>query len=174
MSHTEFRIHGHTLNVTCSVGISVYPENGLGRRNPHQARRAAMYIAKRNGTNKFELFTEDLSVQMVERLRMESGLRLALEKQEFFLVLSTADGDGDRQYVGVEALLRWQHPELGLVPPDKFIPIARTPGSSVPIGEWVLRTACTQARKWQIKVSPPCRSRSTSPRSSSARKASAK
>jgi diguanylate cyclase (GGDEF)-like protein len=146
---SEFSIHGHSLNVTCSVGISMFPENGMDGETLVKNADAAMYSAKQKGPNNVEFFTEDLNVQMVERLKLESGLRLALERKEFYLVYQPQMDIATEKIVGVEALLRWQNPELGLVPPDRFISIAENSGLIVPIGEWVLRTACAQARKWQ-------------------------
>jgi EAL domain-containing protein (putative c-di-GMP-specific phosphodiesterase class I) len=108
-----------------------------------------MYCAKENGCNNFRFFTKDMNAQAVERLKLENGLRLALEKKELFLVYQPQIEIATGRIIGLEALLRWQHPELGLVPPDKFIRIAENSGLIVPIGEWVLRTACSQARKWQ-------------------------
>lgn len=145
----EFSIHGHLLNVTCSIGISMFPENGADAETLVKHADAAMYSAKQKGPNNIEFFTDDLNVQMVERLKLESGLRLALERQEFYLVYQPQINIATGRIVGVEALIRWQHPELGLVPPDRFISIAENSGLIVRIGEWVLRTACAQARKWQ-------------------------
>jgi EAL domain-containing protein (putative c-di-GMP-specific phosphodiesterase class I) len=90
-----------------------------------------------------------MSAQAVERLTLENGLRLALDKKELFLVYQPQMDITTGKITGLEALLRWQHPELGLVPPDKFIRITENSGLIMPIGEWVLRTACSQARKWQ-------------------------
>jgi EAL domain-containing protein (putative c-di-GMP-specific phosphodiesterase class I) len=95
-----------------------------------------------------------MNAQAVERLTLESSLRLALDKKEFFLVYQPQLDIATGRIIGLEALLRWQHPELGLLPPDKFIRIAENCGLIVPIGEWVLRTACAQARKWQDEGLP--------------------
>jgi diguanylate cyclase (GGDEF)-like protein/PAS domain S-box-containing protein len=149
-----FSIQGHSLNVTCSVGISMFPENGKDGETLVKHADAAMYCAKQKGPNNIEFFTENLNVQMVERLRLESGLRQAIERNEFSLVYQPQMDIATGGIVGVEALLRWQHSELGLVPPDKFISIAENSGLIVPIGEWVLRTACAQARKWQDEGLP--------------------
>jgi EAL domain-containing protein (putative c-di-GMP-specific phosphodiesterase class I) len=126
----------------------MFPENGVDGETLVRNADAAMYSAKEKGPNNVGFFTEELNVQMAERLKLESGLRLALERKEFYLVYQPQMDLATEQIVGVEALLRWQHPELGLVPPDRFINIAENSGLIVPIGEWVLRTACVQARKW--------------------------
>jgi diguanylate cyclase (GGDEF)-like protein/PAS domain S-box-containing protein len=146
---TEFSIRGHSLNVTCSIGVSIFPQNGIDGETLIKNADAAMYCAKQNGPNKIQFFTEDLNAQMVERLTLENGLRLALARKELFLVYQPQIDIATGAVVGLEALIRWQHPLLGLVPPDRFIQIAENCGLIVPIGEWVLRTACSQARKWQ-------------------------
>jgi len=108
-----------------------------------------MYCAKENGCDNYRFFTDDISSRVVERLTLENGLRLALDREEFFLVYQPQVSIANEEITGVEALLRWQHPELGLVSPDKFIRITENTGLIIGIGEWVLRTACSQARKWQ-------------------------
>jgi diguanylate cyclase (GGDEF)-like protein/PAS domain S-box-containing protein len=144
----EFVVQGHSLSIGCSVGISIFPEHGADCETLIKNADAAMYCAKDYGNN-FRFFTEDMNAQVVERLTLESNLRLALDKRELFLVYQPQMDIATGRIVGLEALLRWQHPELGLVPPDKFIRIAENSGLIMPIGEWVLRTACSQARKWQ-------------------------
>jgi diguanylate cyclase (GGDEF)-like protein/PAS domain S-box-containing protein len=145
----EFVVQGHSLSLSCSVGISIFPEHGADGETLIKNADAAMYCAKDNGRNNSRFFTEDMNAQLVERLTLENSLRTALEKKELFLVYQPQIDIGTRRITGLEALLRWQHPELGLVPPDKFIRIAENSGLIMPIGEWVLRTACSQSRKWQ-------------------------
>ncbi|MHB1796140.1 MAG: sensor domain-containing protein [Acidobacteriaceae bacterium] len=144
----EVAVQGHSLVITCSLGISIFPEHGADGETLLKNADAAMYCAKDRGRNNFQFFTEDMNAQIVERLTLESSLRLAIERKEFFLVYQPQMDIGTGRITGLEALLRWQHPELGLVPPDRFIGIAERSGLILPIGEWVLRTACAQARKW--------------------------
>jgi diguanylate cyclase (GGDEF)-like protein/PAS domain S-box-containing protein len=144
-----FVVQGHPLNISCSLGISIFPQDGADCEALIKNADAAMYCAKENGRNTFRFFTEDINVEVAERLTLENGLRLALKKNELFLMYQPQMEIATGRIIGLEALLRWQHPELGLVPPDKFIRIAENSGLIVPIGLWVLRTACSQARKWQ-------------------------
>jgi EAL domain-containing protein (putative c-di-GMP-specific phosphodiesterase class I) len=150
----EFVIQGQTLNIHCSLGISIFPEHGADGESLIKNADAAMYGAKERGRNNFQFFTEDMNVQVVERLTLEHGLRSALDKQELFLMYQPQMDIATGTIIGLEALLRWQHPDLGLVPPDKFIPIAENSGLITTIGESVLRTACDQARKWQEEGLP--------------------
>ena len=145
----EFVVPGHAVRITCSLGISIFPEHGADGETLIKHADVAMYCAKDQGRNNFRFFTEDMNAQIVERLTLENSLRLALDKNELFLVYQPQMDIGTGRIIGLEALLRWQHPELGLVPSDKFIQIAENSGLIMPIGEWVFRTACSQARKWQ-------------------------
>jgi EAL domain-containing protein (putative c-di-GMP-specific phosphodiesterase class I) len=142
------------VNITCSLGISIFPEHGTDPETLMKNADAAMYSAKQNGRNNFRFFTDEMNAQVVERLTLENSLRLALEKKELFLMYQPQMDMATGKTVGLEALLRWQHPELGLVPPDRFIRIAENSGLILPIGEWVLRTVCYQARKWQEEGLP--------------------
>ena len=144
-----FVIQGHSLHVHCSLGISIFPGHGEDGETLIKNADAAMYSAKQSGRNSFRFFTEDLNTQAMERLTLENGLRSALTREELFLMYQPQMDICTGRIIGLEALLRWQHPTLGLVPPDKFIRIAENSGLILPIGEWVLRTACSQARKWQ-------------------------
>ena len=146
---STFVIQGHSLSIGCSLGISIFPEHGADSETLIKHADAAMYSAKDGGRNNFQFFTADMNAQAVERLTLENGLRSALDKKELFLVYQPQMDIATGKISELEALLRWQHPELGLVPPDKFIRIAENSGLIVPIGEWVLRTSCSQARKWQ-------------------------
>jgi diguanylate cyclase (GGDEF)-like protein/PAS domain S-box-containing protein len=144
----EFEVQGHSLSMGCCIGISIFPDHGADGETLIKAADAAMYCAKENGRNNFRFFTEDMNTQAAERLTTENSLRLALGKKELFLMYQPQMDMASGEIVGLEALLRWQHPELGLVPPDKFIRIAENSGQIIAIGEWVLRTACAQAQKW--------------------------
>jgi diguanylate cyclase (GGDEF)-like protein/PAS domain S-box-containing protein len=150
----EFIVEGQSLSIGCSVGISLFPEHGADCETLIKNADAAMYSAKADGRNNFRFFTDDMNAQAVERLTIESSLRSALAKEQLFLMYQPQMDILTGRITGLEALLRWQHPELGLVPPDKFIRIAENSGLIVPIGEWVLRTACAQARKWQDEGLP--------------------
>ena len=108
-----------------------------------------MYCAKDYGRNNFRFFTEDMNARVVERLILEKSLRLALDKKELCLVYQPQMDMGTGKITGLEALLRWRHPELGLYPPTSSYELRRSSGLIVPIGEWVLRTACSQGRQWQ-------------------------
>ncbi len=144
-----FVIQGQSFSIGCSLGISIFPEDGADSETLIKNADAAMYSAKDGGRDNFQFFTADMNAQAVERLTLENGLRLALDKKELFLVYQPQMDITTGKITGLEALLRWQHPKLGLVPPDRFIRIAENSGLIMPIGEWVLRTACSQARKWQ-------------------------
>ena len=144
----DFTIQGRAVNIGCSLGISLFPEHGGDSETLIKNADAAMYCAK-DGRNNFRFFTREMHTQSMERSAIESNLRRALERKEFFLVYQPQMEIESGRITGVEALIRWQHPELGLVTPDKFISIAENSGLILPIGEWVLRTACGQARRWQ-------------------------
>ncbi len=150
----EFVVQGHSLNVSCSIGVSMFPEHGTDCETLIKNADAAMYGAKDSGRNSFRFFAEDMNTQAVERLSLGNSLRSALGKNELFLMYQPQVHLATGRVTGLEALLRWQHPDLGLVPPDKFIRIAENSGLIIPIGEWVLRTACRQAKKWQDEGLP--------------------
>jgi EAL domain-containing protein (putative c-di-GMP-specific phosphodiesterase class I) len=114
-----------------------------------------MYYAKEQGSNTFRFFTDEMNTMVMERMNLENGLRSAVEKEELFLVYQPQVNIVSGRVVGLEALLRWQHPERGLVMPDKFIRVAENSGLIFAIGEWVLRAACFQAKRWQDHGLPP-------------------
>ena len=147
----EILIHGQSLRMSCSVGISIFPDHGTDGETLIKNADAAMYFAKEDGRNDVRFFTKAMDTQAAERLALESSLRLALDREEFFLVYQPQLEIATGAIIGFEALIRWRHPELGLIPPDKFIPIAENNGLILQIGEWVLRTACLQSVAWQKK-----------------------
>jgi diguanylate cyclase (GGDEF)-like protein len=148
-------LRGQECRITTSVGISIYPQDGLDEQTLTKNADTAMYKAKEEGKNKFRFYSEDLNANSLERLTLESGLRHALERGEFQLDYQAKQDIGTGRITGVEALLRWQHPDLGTVAPMRFIPLAEDTGLIVPIGNWVLRTACVQNVTWQNEGLPP-------------------
>ncbi len=143
-----FGIDGNELFVSASIGISVYPRDGRDALELLRNADAAMYEAKRQGKNRAVFFTPEIGQAVNDRLEIETALRLALENEELSLHYQPQFELGTQRLVRFEALLRWVHPILGSVPPDKFIPIAEECGLIVPIGNWVTAEACRTAKKW--------------------------
>jgi diguanylate cyclase (GGDEF)-like protein/PAS domain S-box-containing protein len=141
-------IDQHDLHVTSSVGVSVYPDDGLDAETLIKNADTAMYQAKENGRQSYQFFKPAMNVRAVERQAIEESLRRALERQEFALHYQPKINLRTGEITGVEALLRWTHPIRGLVSPAQFIPVAEDCGLILPIGNWVLREACQQARSW--------------------------
>ncbi|MBA3996032.1 MAG: two-component system response regulator [Candidatus Accumulibacter sp.] len=139
----------HELHVTTSIGISVYPADGQDAETLIKNADTAMYHAKDKGRNNYQFFNSDMNARAVERQLIEAHLRHALERREFVLHYQPKINLASGRITGAEALLRWQHPEWGLIMPERFIAVAEDCGLIVPIGRWVLREACTQTRRWQ-------------------------
>ena len=139
----------HDLHIGISVGISIYPDDGLDAETLIKAADTAMYHAKENGRNNYKFFEPAMNVRAVQRQSIEASLRRALERQEFILHYQPKINLESGLMVGVEALIRWQHPDRGLLLPAQFIPIAEDCGLILQLGRWVLREACRQAQAWR-------------------------
>lgn len=144
-----FLIGGQELNVTASIGIAVYPDDGQDSETLLKHADVAMYQAKAAGKNAYMFFANEMNAAALEKLQLENDLKRAVERDQFVLYFQPKIDIELGCICGVEALIRWQHPQRGLMPPSTFIGIAEEIGMIVPIGQWVLRTACSQLKKWR-------------------------
>lgn len=140
---------GHEVSTTASIGISIYPTDGEDVKSLMKSADLAMYHAKDKGKNNSQFYSKTMNVTVLKRLVIENDLRKAIERNEFMLYYQPKVAVKNQKIVGAEALLRWKHPESGIVSPMEFIPVAEETGLILPIGEWVIRTACSQNKEWQ-------------------------
>jgi EAL domain-containing protein (putative c-di-GMP-specific phosphodiesterase class I) len=137
------------LFITASIGATLFPDDGDDMQALLRNADTAMYRAKEKNGNAFQFYSREMSVRALERAELERALRRALERKEFELFYQPKVATGSGRIIGAEALIRWHHPDLGLVSPTRFIPMAEEIGLIVPIGDWVLHTACAQNKAWQ-------------------------
>lgn len=153
-----FSLEGNSIHITASIGITI---NGLNDRNSLdqilQQAHMALYQAKQRGRSQYQFYSPEINAQLQERLTLENELHGALERHEMLVYYQPLIDLHSGQVIAMEALIRWQHPTLGLISPTKFIPIAEANGLIVPIDQWVLRTACAQNRAWQLAGFIPIR-----------------
>ncbi len=146
--HDPADIAQERVRLSASIGVSLYPEHGQTPDSLISAADNAMYEAKRRGRNGYLFHSPDMTAQTRERMLLEQGLLKAIEQQEFRLLYQPMTDLADGHLSGLEALIRWQHPSLGMISPDRFIPVAEECGLIEPLGEWVMRTACRQGQQW--------------------------
>ncbi|HEY6844353.1 MAG TPA: EAL domain-containing protein [Thermoanaerobaculia bacterium] len=149
-----FSISDHELFVTTSIGISIYPGDGSDPETLVRNADTAMYRAKDQGRDNYQLYAPAMNARALERLALENMLRKALSHRELVLYYQPVADIRTKAIVGVEALIRWRHPDMGMVSPAHFISVAETSGLIIPIGDWVLRTACRQTKLWQKRIDP--------------------
>ena len=150
-----FDIEGHTIGISASIGITLFPEDGEDFDSLLRNADAAMYAAKASGKNAYRFFTEALNVDVLDKLQLKAHLRSALENNEFQLHYQPQVDLASGRVIGVESLIRWNQPELGMVSPGRFIPLAEESGMINAIGEWVLEEVCRQGIAWEQAGLPP-------------------
>ena len=145
---TSFVLDDVTVDTTSSIGICMFPDDGECSEELMKKADIAMYDAKGSGKNSYKFYNAEINARTIRRQKMEGLLRQAVNRGEMELLFQPLVNGGTRGIVGAEALLRWRHPEQGLLVPDQFLGIAEDCGAIVPIGNWVLRNACKKARAW--------------------------
>ncbi len=145
---------GQQVSLTGSIGIAIYPQDGNDAETLQKNAETAMYDAKRSGKNCFRFYAREMNAQAAEMLRLDNSMSQGLANGDFYLQYQPQIDLKDGKLVAVEALLRWRHPELGMIPPDRFIPLAEDSGFIIKLGEWVLRTACSQCAALLANNSP--------------------
>ncbi len=154
-----YSLEGHEVSVTTSIGISVFPEDGDKAEVLLKNADTALYHAKTLGRNAYQFFTKSMNQAAIERFSIDQDLKKAIDNQELILYYQPKIRLSDQSIAGAEALIRWRHPRRGMIPPDKFIPVAEESGIIVDINRWVLKEACRQAKEWEIL----CKARSADP-----------
>jgi diguanylate cyclase (GGDEF)-like protein/PAS domain S-box-containing protein len=144
-----YQLEQHELNITPSIGMALYPEDGADYQTLYRCADTAMYRAKQDGRNGFSFFTAEMQASSIRTLQLDNALRRALEREQLSLHYQPQVALDTGAVIGVEALLRWNHPEWGPVSPGEFVPVAESSGQIIQIGEWVLRTACQQLKTWR-------------------------